>query len=223
MTVQAVQNFTTNNSKANVSNYGASNVMSKMGNSNQVADAFTKSSQVTFKGNLAKVGENLLGDAGSKIGGKVKRLGEEATEIIGGAVRKIKGKDDLSISDKPITCNIQTNDKMKAELEQNAKDWTDISGHKQASEDAIKASGHDVSSGDIDQNGYLTTSGKDKVNDPAFGNNNDGSGADSGDLSGYDGGDVDGVDTSGYGGGEVNDCNFDCDSGDDIDPTSFMS
>lgn len=103
MTVQAVQIFTTNNFKANSTNYDAkSNVMSKMDNSKSVADAFTKSNQVAFKGNLAKAGENLLGDAGSKIGGKVKRLGEEATEAIGGAFRKLTGKKELPETEKPI-------------------------------------------------------------------------------------------------------------------------
>lgn len=68
MTIQSVQNFTTNNFKANSANYDAkSNVMSKMGNFNQVADSFTKSNQVAFKGSFAKKGEDVLEKIGSKI------------------------------------------------------------------------------------------------------------------------------------------------------------
>lgn len=103
MIVQAVQNFTTNNLKAKSANYDAkSNVMSKMGNSNQVADSFTKSNQVAFKGNLAKAGQNLLGDTGSKIGSRFRRVGEEATEVIGRSFRKLKGKNELPMTEKPV-------------------------------------------------------------------------------------------------------------------------
>lgn len=91
------------------------NLDSRNNNYSQLPDTFTNSkqaSQITFTGNplsvikggkkLAKTGESLLGSSGSKFGGKVRRLGEEATEAIGGAVRKLKGKEDLPKVKKPV-------------------------------------------------------------------------------------------------------------------------
>jgi len=127
---------------------------------------FTKlkqSNQISFKGNLAKVGENVLGDIGSKFGGKVRRFGEEVAESARGFFRKLKGKEELPFAEKPITCEMETNEKMQKELEKKAKEWTDVKFRKADSETAITGNGGSVSSGDIDSHGYLTTSGKKKA------------------------------------------------------------
>ncbi len=100
--ITAISNFNGHNSKVNSANYNSGNETRKANNSSQVIDSFANSKQVSFKGNLAKVGENLLGDAGSKIGGKVRRLGEGIMEAASGAFRKLVGKNELPISDKAV-------------------------------------------------------------------------------------------------------------------------
>lgn len=168
--IQSVQTFNQYKTKTNFTNNDINNnFITKMSLSDQVTDSFTNSKQVAFRGNIVKVTENLLGDKGSKIGSKVKRFVSEVTESVGGSLRKLKGQDDLPISEKPITCDMQTNEKMQAELEKKANESVTIKFRKKDSEEEIKKAGHSVSSGDIDQNGYLTTSGKDKVNKPTSG------------------------------------------------------
>lgn len=113
MAIQAVSSFKVGNSRGRVANYQGSNYMSRMNISNQPVDTFTKSnhaSQVTFTGNpltlikdggrLAKTGESILGEAGKKVGGITRRIGEEATEAIGSATRKIKSKNKFPDSKK---------------------------------------------------------------------------------------------------------------------------
>lgn len=130
MVVQAVSNFKVNNSRSRITNYYENNnYMSRASILNQPADSFSKSngsSQVSFKGNpmalvkgkgkLAKVGEGFLADAGKKVGGIARRVGEEATEAIGGTVRKIKGKNKLPEVKKPVIAKLQSDSSLLKEL-----------------------------------------------------------------------------------------------------------
>ncbi len=100
--ITAISNFNGHNSKVNSANYNSSNETRKANNSSQVIDSFANSKQVSFKGNpmalvkgkgkLAKVSEGFLAGAGKKVDGIAKRVGEEATEVIGSTARKLKGK-----------------------------------------------------------------------------------------------------------------------------------
>lgn len=75
--ILAVQNFKTSNFKTNSVNCDAkSNTMNRIDNSKVIDDSFTKSNQIAFKGSLAKLGESVLGDAGTKLGGAVRKAGE---------------------------------------------------------------------------------------------------------------------------------------------------
>lgn len=102
--ITAVSSFKANNFKANLWNYDAkNNAMINFVNFNQVADTFTKSNQVAFKGNLAKVGEDIIRDgAGSKLGIRARRMGEEASEVIGKGFRKLTGGNKLPEVENPI-------------------------------------------------------------------------------------------------------------------------
>lgn len=91
--ITAVQSFKANNFKANSTNYNVrKNAMSNVVSFNQVADSFTKSNKVSFKGNFAKVGEDILEGAGSKFGSRARRFASEAVESISGAARNLTGK-----------------------------------------------------------------------------------------------------------------------------------
>lgn len=106
MAVQAISIFKVDNSRGRVANYPKSNnYMSRVNILSQPADSFSRSnnsSQISFKGNpmtlvkgkgkLAKASEGFLADAGKKVGGIARRVGEEATEAIGSTARKLKGK-----------------------------------------------------------------------------------------------------------------------------------
>lgn len=162
--------------------------MSNVVNLNQVADSFTKSNQIAFKGNFVKAGKNILTDTG--LNSKARRLGEEASGAIGKGIRKLTGGDELPVTDKPITSNIYYNKKMQKELEQKALEDANVKQRKKDAEDAIKANNNTASAGDIDAHGYLTSSGKKKAGlkhhdsgaGPIFGNTGVGSGGNVGSV-----------------------------------------
>lgn len=82
--ILAVQKFNVGNFKKNSTNYDAkSNTISRIDNSKSVADSFNRSNQIAFRGSLAKLGENVLGDAGTKLGGAVRKAGEGLLEKAG--------------------------------------------------------------------------------------------------------------------------------------------
>lgn len=81
---------------------------------------------------------------------------------------KISQKDELPKINKASKSDIMYNEKMQKELEEQAKQRNVVKWRKEDNEKLIKQSGHSVSSGDIDQNGYLTSSGKKKVENPSF-------------------------------------------------------
>lgn len=58
--------------------------------------------QIAFKGNLTKVGKNLLGDVGSNLGKKITRLSEESLDSIKSIIRKIIKENDLPFATKPL-------------------------------------------------------------------------------------------------------------------------
>ena len=99
--ITAISNFKENNSKStSIKQLKDSPIYSK-----QLMDNFAKSkqaNQISFKGNLTKVGENLLGDAGSNLGKKLARLLEETVGSARSALRKLKGQDDLPFTKKPL-------------------------------------------------------------------------------------------------------------------------
>ena len=99
--ITAISNSNGCNSKVNSANYNSSNETRKANNSSRVIDSFANSKQVSFKGNLAKAGEGLFDNAGSKIGSKFRRLGEEASEAIGSTFSKLVGKNELPAAEKP--------------------------------------------------------------------------------------------------------------------------
>lgn len=110
--ITAVSSFKASNYKSNSTNYDAKNsVMSNVVSFNQNNDSFTKSNQVSFKGNLAaKVGEGILGDAGSKVGGIARRLGEETSEAIDKGFRILTKEKSLPITETPVVLPSYTGD-----------------------------------------------------------------------------------------------------------------
>lgn len=61
-----------------------------------------QSKQISFTGiNASKIGKELTSDAGSKLGKKVARFSEELADSVKGVFRKLKGKDELPITEKP--------------------------------------------------------------------------------------------------------------------------
>lgn len=123
-----------------------------------------ESAQISFTSlNFAKIQKGLAGDKSAKFGGKIRRFAEESAILIKGFLRKLKGKEELPLTEKPVTCDIYYDSKMKAELDQKAKEWIDVKARKAQTEADIKKAGHSVSNGDIDAKGYPTTSGQTKI------------------------------------------------------------
>lgn len=102
MIIRTVKGVKTNNSKANLTNYNTnSHLMSAMDNSESIADSFVKSNQVSFKGSLAKVGEDLLSS------GEVKKAGKEALESVGANIEKLLKRKELPFSEEPIIAEMR--------------------------------------------------------------------------------------------------------------------
>lgn len=97
--IQVVSNLEPNLSRVGIINYKSkSNYMST---SNQFTDTFTNSKQtskIAFKGNPLSL---IKGE--SKVGEKISKLAEKATESIGVSLKKLKGKNELPITKKPVT------------------------------------------------------------------------------------------------------------------------
>lgn len=64
-----------------------------------------QSTQVAFSGNFTKLGTNLVTDEGSQLGGKIRRFAQEASESLGRTFRKLTGKNELPVTEKPLTAN----------------------------------------------------------------------------------------------------------------------
>ena len=58
--------------------------------------------RIAFKGNLTKVGKNLLGDVGNNLGKKFTRLSEESLDSIKNIIRKITKENDLPFTTKSL-------------------------------------------------------------------------------------------------------------------------
>lgn len=102
--ILAVSNFNENSSKIGSTKSLNHNFTNMLNDSSQLTDRFTSSKQATpiaFTGNFTKLGKNLIGDEGAKLGGKVRRFAEEATQSIGGAFRKLTKGNELPITKKP--------------------------------------------------------------------------------------------------------------------------
>ena len=141
---------------------------SKVTKTNNYADLKPKSAtQISFTGiNVSRIGKEVIGDTNSKVGKKIVGLVEEATGSLKRIFRKLKGQDDLPYSEKPITCNMHTDEKMRIELEIKAKTDAEIKSRKEDAEKAIKNAGHNVKDGDIDTYGHPTIQGKEKISNP---------------------------------------------------------
>lgn len=141
---------------------------SKITKTNNYTDVKSKSAtQISFKGiNVSKIGREIIGDTGSKAERKIVKLAEELIGSVKRSFRKLKVKEELPYSEKPITCNIHTDEKMKAELDRRAEEEVMVNARKKEAEEAIKKAGHNVSSSDIDEGGHLTSWGEEKVNNP---------------------------------------------------------
>lgn len=92
------------------------------------ASSPAKSNQISFKGNLAKVGGNVLEDVGSKFGGKVRRFAGEAAESARGIFKKLlKGKEELPFAEKPLIKPVKTKEEIAKEIaEYNRKHPSDV-------------------------------------------------------------------------------------------------
>lgn len=161
--ITAVSNFKENSSNVKLNKVNTSENLNNFTRSN-----FSQSiTQVSFKGlNVSKIKKNILGDIGSNLGKKVIRFAAETAESARMLFRKLKGRDELPFTEKSITCDIYTNDKMQDELEKAAAERVVVSSRKKDAENLIRNSGHSVDSGDIDPSGYITSSGQKKVDNP---------------------------------------------------------
>lgn len=110
---------------------------------------------------------NLIQEEGQAIS-KVKRFFTELTDEIKANFRKFSQKEELPKTNKVKKSNISYNAKTKEELEIERKQRVVVEMRARDAEEQIKKAGHSVSSGDIDQHGYLTSSGKHKVEHPTF-------------------------------------------------------
>lgn len=115
--ILAVSSFNENNSKIGMAKSTNYNFVNVTNTKSPLADRFISSKQQTpiaFTGNFTKVGKigkTLLGDEGAKLGGKVRRFAEEATQAIGSTFRKLTGGNELLITEKPvIACGYVTGD-----------------------------------------------------------------------------------------------------------------
>lgn len=102
--IQAVSNFTTNNSNVKAINYYAkSNYISRASNSNQLADTFTNSnyaSKISFAGAIPS---KLIQKKGRKLAGKVSK---EAAETASKAIRKLNDKE-LPVVEKSLVAAME--------------------------------------------------------------------------------------------------------------------
>lgn len=87
-----------------------------------------------------------------------------AVNVISNKKDKSNKNEELPFVETPIVANYTNSSKTQAELEKNAKEWSDIASRKKENEAAIRNAGKTVEAGDIDSHGYLTCQGKDKVN-----------------------------------------------------------
>lgn len=124
-------------------------------------------SGINFTGlNIAKTGRRLINGADLKLERRTAGFAENLINFIKGFFRKLGKNDELPVTEKPIVGKAQSNREMQQKLEIEAKKRDVVKWHKEENEQKIKDSGHDVKQGDLDQNGYLTTLGKAKVNNP---------------------------------------------------------
>lgn len=81
--------------------------------------------------------------------------------------RKLFNKEELPKSKKQSIAK-ETNAEMQKRLELERQKRVVVEMRARDAQKEIERAGHNVKPGDIDQYGYLTTSGKDKINKPAF-------------------------------------------------------
>ena len=110
---------------------------------------------------------NLIQEEGQAIS-KVKRFFTELADDIKANFRKISQKEELPKTNTASKSNGMYPEKMQKELEEQARQRNMVKWRKEENEKLIKKAGHSVSSGDIDQNGYLTSSGQKKLDNPTF-------------------------------------------------------
>lgn len=131
-------------------------------NSNKIVKIARK--YVSTSTNSSKILTKKNGQAFSKV----KRFFTELTDEIKANFRKFSQKEELPKTNKVKKSNISYNAKTKEELEIERKQRVVVEMRARDAEEQIKKAGHSVSSGDIDQHGYLTSSGKHKVEHPTF-------------------------------------------------------
>ncbi len=119
--------------------------------------------QISFKGNFSSIGKTPFNNFSSKLGKTARRVAEETLDSSRVFFRRLKKQNDLPFTEKPITLNMQTNESMKKELDEAARKRLVVKWRKEDNEKKIKANGHNVDSGDLDQSGYPTTSGQKKI------------------------------------------------------------
>lgn len=99
--ITAISNFKENDSKVN----SIKQIKDNLIYNKQHADNFINSkklNQISFKGNLSKVGKNLLGDVSSNLGKKITRIVEESSDLIKNIIRKINKENELPFTSKPL-------------------------------------------------------------------------------------------------------------------------
>lgn len=131
-------------------------------NSNKIVKIARK--YVSTSTNSSKILTKKNGQAFSKV----KRFFTELTDEIKSNFRKFSQKKELPKTNKGSKSKIMYDEKMQKELEEQAKQRNMVKWRKEDNEKLIEKAGHSVSSGDIDQNGYLTSSGQRKVDNPTF-------------------------------------------------------
>lgn len=141
---------------------------SKIIKTNNYIDAKSKSAtNISFKGlNTSKVGREIIGDTSSKIGKKIIESAEEIVGVVNRTFRKFKGKDELTYSEKPITCNMLTNDKLEAESKKRAIESAQVDSYRKDTIQKIKDSGNNPAPGDVDTYGHPTSQGQHKIDNP---------------------------------------------------------
>jgi hypothetical protein len=99
--ITAISKVKETNSKANYTNQSKNNPIQKQYYSSN-SSAIKEENQVSFKGNLGKVGQNFLVEEGSRFGKKITKIAEEALESLRISIRKLTHSNEIPYTQKPL-------------------------------------------------------------------------------------------------------------------------
>ena len=101
--ITAISKVKETNSKANYTNQNKNNSVQKQSHSDN-PNIIGNLNQVSFKGNLTKVGKNLLEEKGSRFGKKITKVAEEIFDSLKTSTRRLtSSENEIPYSQKPFS------------------------------------------------------------------------------------------------------------------------